>query len=804
MLNALTKAATYQDNKQDSWNNNHMSYQQQRFTMARLTKLFHASVLCLCFSVTPFTLAETSTDSGKRWTINQKNADIREFIAQVASITGETIIVDPRIKGPNNVTVVSASPLSKEEIYDVFLSVLHANGFTAVPNGKTINIVPTNKAKSDVPIFNGKSGPRSGHMITKVVPLVNLSAVELIPVIRPLIPQYGHAAAIASSNSIIISDHSANVKRLAKLIREMDLAEDAEHDVIKLEHAWVGDVVKIIKEGLFGNQKQRNPAGQIIADERTNRLIVTGKPSFRSQVKRMARSMDIEADSASSTRVIHLRHADAKNLAEALSELSKSLTIQSGKDKKDAKQSIIKADESQNALIIAAEPEMIRELENIVRQLDVRRAQVLIESAIVEVSGDISEQLGIQWGIAGKDTKTGGGDNGGSAISSIIGAAVDNSKIPIGQVALRNSNFGILLNAITQQSNSNLLSTPSLMTMDNEEAEILVGQEVPFQTGSYTTNSNGANNPFTTVERKDVGLKLKVTPHINEGDTMRLEIDQEISNVITSAESSNNLNQVTSKRQIKSTILVDDSKIIVLGGLLQDDVVQGESSVPILSSIPLVGRLFENDNNSHKKRNLMVFIKPTIIRNANEVNGLTRDKYSSIKLIKSAVDKRTEKYDVERARPDDANKLFTATPHTNAQKSLRPVTTSNTSESYGSRSTQPTTYSKPAVSLPTNTYTRPTSAVASTSTSAPVGTARWAIQLASYKSAAAADQAISNIQKRHGQLLNGLQPKVKSANYGKRGTYYRVLFTGIQSQSTAMDICRKLKAVKQGCLDTRQ
>ncbi|MCX4024962.1 type II secretion system secretin GspD [Endozoicomonas sp. SM1973] len=804
MQNALQQAAIHQDNKQDSWNNNHMSYQQQRFTMARLTKLFHASVLCLCFSVTPVTLAETNADDGKRWTINQKNADIREFIAQVASITGETIIVDPRIKGPNNVTVVSASPLSKEEIYDVFLSVLHANGFTAVPNGKTINIVPTNKAKSDVPIFNGKSGPRSGHMITKVVPLVNLSAVELIPVIRPLIPQYGHAAAIASSNSIIISDHSANVKRLAKLIREMDLAENADHDVIKLEHAWVGDVVKVIKEGLLGGQQQRKPAGQIIADERTNRLIITGKPAFRNKVKRMARSMDVEADSASSTRVIHLRHADAKNLAEALSELSKSLTVQSGKDKKDAKQSIIKADESQNALIIAAEPEMIRELENIVRQLDVRRAQVLIESAIVEVSGDISEQLGIQWGITGKDTKT-GGDKNGSGISSIIGATIKNTEIPIGQLALRNSNFGILLNAITQQSNSNLLSTPSLMTMDNEEAEILVGQEVPFQTGQYTTGSDGANNPFTTVERKDVGLKLKVTPHINEGDTMRLEIDQEISNVITSAESSNNLNQVTSKRQIKSTILVDDSKIIVLGGLLQDDVVQGESSVPILSRIPLVGRLFENDNNSHKKRNLMVFIKPTIIRNANEVNGLTRDKYSSIKLIKSAVDKRTEKYDIERARPDDANKLFTATTHTNAQKALRAQAPTNTSDSYGSRNSQPNSYSKPVTPQPVQTsYTRPTNNVARTSTATPVSSARWAVQLASYKSATAADQAISNIQKRHGSLLNGLQPKVKSANYGKRGTYYRVLFTGIEKQSTAMDICRKLKAVKQGCLDTRQ
>ncbi|MGI0116693.1 type II secretion system secretin GspD [Zooshikella sp. RANM57] len=758
-----------------------MPYQHPKTKLGRFTRLvINTSLLCFCASMPIHSYAADNAETEKKWTINQKNADIREFIAQVASITGQTIIIDPRIKSMNNVTVVSSTPLSRDEIYDVFLSVLQANGFTAVPQGKTLNIVPINRAKSDAPEFLPNTKPNAGTMITRVVELVNLSAVELIPVIRPLIPQYGHAAAIASSNSIIISDHVSNVNRLAKLIREMDMAESTNFDIIKLENAWVGDLVKVIKESLLGKQQNRKLSGELIADERTNRLLVTGKSQFRQQVRRLAKAMDVASEATSLTRVIHLRHADAEKLAETLADLTKSLSgsIAGGKDSKESKQVAVKADVDNNALIIAAAPELVREIENIVRKLDVRRAQVLIEAAIVEVSGSINEALGIQWGIDGTKTSSGGE---GSAKPSVTGAILESKDIKIGSIALRNSNFGILVNALTTTANSNLLSTPSIMTLDNEEAEILVGQEVPFETGSYTTDSSGSSNPFTTTERKDVGVRLKVTPHINEGETLRLEVDQEISAVVPSSESGVD-GLVTNKRTIKSTIQVNNNETIVLGGLVQDDVNQSESAVPFLSSIPLLGRLFENDTDTHTKRNLMVFIKTSIVLNEQENADLTEDKFSSIKMVRNKLDKKSEKFNLNRVLPQNASGLFDS-----PQKRQQEQGSSN----------KPTIWQEPA---PAARRGSP-SAQAQSNTPVASGSPGWGVQLASYRSSAAAQQAANKIQSQHAQLLGSLTPEVKESNMGSKGVYYRVVFSGLNDRRQAQTLCRQLQAAKQGCLD---
>lgn len=757
-----------------------MPYQHPKTKLGRFTRLLiNASLLCFCASMPIHSYAENA-ETEKKWTINQKNADIREFIAQVASITGQTIIIDPRIKSMNNVTVVSSTPLSKEEIYDVFLSVLQANGFTAVPQGKTLNIVPINRAKSDAPEFAPNTKPNSGTMITRVVELINLSAVELIPVIRPLIPQYGHAAAIASSNSIIISDHVSNVNRLAKLIREMDMAESTNFDIIKLEHAWVGDLVKVIKESLLGKQQNRKLSGELIADERTNRLLVTGKPQFRQQVRRLAKAMDVASEATSLTRVIHLRHADAEKLAETLADLTKSLSgsVAGGKDSKESKQVAVKADVDNNALIIAAAPEMVREIENIVRKLDIRRSQVLIEAAIVEVSGNINEALGIQWGIDGKNTSA-GGEN--SAKRSITGAIYDNSNVSIGTLALRNSNFGILVNALTQTTNSNLLSTPSIMTLDNEEAEISVGQEIPIETGSYTTDSGGVSNPFTTTEREPVGVILKVTPHVNEGGTLRLEVDQEISSVVPSSESGIE-GTITNERKIKSTILVNDNETIVLGGLIQDDIKQSESAVPFFSSIPLIGRLFENDKDEHTKRNLMVFIKTSIVNTQQENTELTEEKYSTIKYVRSGLDKKSEKFKLDRIFPNNASGLFDS-----SQKRQQ-----------GS-SNKPTIWQDPAPAARRGV----SSSQAQSNAAVANGGPGWGVQLASYRSANAAQQAASKIQSQHSQLLGGLTSEVKESNMGSKGVYYRVVFSGLSDRRQAQTLCRQLQAAKQGCLDIR-
>ncbi|MGY0218944.1 type II secretion system secretin GspD [Endozoicomonadaceae bacterium StTr2] len=618
----------------------------------------------------------------RRWTINQQNSDIREFINQVAAITGETFILDPRIKGGNTVTVISSKPMTREQVYDVFLEVLNANGYTVIPKGKVMNIIPNTVAKT-ASADNGPQPPRDATMVTRVIELHSVSSVEVIPIIRPLIAQYGHAAASASSNSIIVSDVADNVDRIQRLVEELDSASNNDYEVIQLKHAWVGDVAKILQETLNTGKGQLPSGLQVIADERSNRLVVKGNASKRARVRKLAETLDQEGIRKSSTRVVFLRYAEAKNLAEILTEASQSI-----KDAADAKAPatgrtptrksrapapptakgpattqgkglgdvFIKADESQNALIMIADPETLQELETLVRQLDIRRAQVLIEAAIVEISGTVDDALGIQWGIDGKNTgltgSTGGEGNTSSGLKrSVTGNIFDNSKINIGTVALRNSNFGVLVTALSQKSNANLLSTPSLMTLDNQEAELLVGEEVPFRTGSYTTSSGGgSDNPFTTVDRKDVGIKLKVTPHINDGNIMRLEIEQEISS-LSSNQAASDL--ITNKRQLKTVVLIDDGETVVLGGLLRDDLTKSQSRVPFLSAIPGLGELFKYNNDKREKRNLMLFIRPTIVRDSSRMAELTQDKYTSIKIIKPS-----DSSEAKPVLPSKADQLF--------------------------------------------------------------------------------------------------------------------------------------------------
>ena len=610
--------------------------------------------------VNPAATSEKVAPDQRRWTINQQNSDLREFINQVAAITGETFILDPRIKGGNTVTVISSKPMTRDQVYDVFLEVLNANGYTVVPKGKVMNIIPNTIAKTSS--AHPKKSPRDATMVTRVIELHSVSSVEVIPIIRPLIAQYGHAAASASSNSIIVSDVADNVDRIQRLVQELDSASNNDYEVIQLKHAWVGDVAKILQETLNTGKGQLPSGLQVIADERSNRLVVKGNASKRARVRKLAETLDQEGIRKSSTRVMFLRYAEAKNLAEILTEASQSI-----KDSAESKSSatgrsrksrapaaptkapgttqgrglgdvFIKADESQNALVMIADPETLLELEALVHQLDIRRAQVLIEAAIVEVSGNVDDALGIQWGIDG--TKTGithTSNEVTSKISShrtVTSHLLNDSDIGLGTVALRNSNFGILVTALSKKTNANLLSTPSLMTLDNEEAELLVGQEVPFKTGSYNTSSSGSSdNPFTTVDRKDVGIKLKVTPHINDGNVMRLEIEQEISKVLSTSSTESDL--TTTKRQLKTTVLIDDGETIVLGGLLQDDLDKSQSKVPLLGDIPFLGALFTYNNDKREKRNLMLFIRPTIVRDSEKMAELTQNKYSSIKVIKA-------------------------------------------------------------------------------------------------------------------------------------------------------------------------
>ena len=542
------------------------------------------------------------------WTINLKDADIREFIDQISEITGETFVVDPRVKG--QVSVVSKAQLSLSEVYQLFLSVMSTHGFTVVAQGDQARIVPNAEAKTEA--GGGQSAP--DRLETRVIQVQQSPVSELIPLIRPLVPQYGHLAAVPSANALIISDRSANIARIEDVIRQLDQKGSHDYSVINLRYGWVMDAA---------GQAKGAAGAQVIADARTNRLIILGPPQARAKLVQLAQSLDTPTARSANTRVIRLRHNDAKTLAETLGQISEGMKNNGGQGGEQTgggrpSNILIRADESTNALILLADPDTVNALEDIVRQLDVPRAQVLVEAAIVEISGDIQDAVGVQWainkgGMGGTRTNFG---NTGLSIGTLLQALKDDKPpaLPDGAiVGIGSSSFGALVTALSANSKSNLLSTPSLLTLDNQKAEILVGQNVPFNTGSYTTNSEGSSNPFTTVERKDIGVNLKVTPHINDGAALRLEIEQEISSIAPSVQQVSNTDIITNKRSIKSTILAENGQVIVLGGLIQDDVVQAESKVPLLGDIPWLGKLFRSTKDTHTKRNLMVFLRPTVV-----------------------------------------------------------------------------------------------------------------------------------------------------------------------------------------------
>ena len=605
----------------------------------------------------------SSVPDSQLWTLNQQNADIREFITQVAKITGETFVIDPRIKSGNTVTVISSKPLNRDEVYDVFLEVLSANGYTVIPKagGHIINVAPNTTAKTSSPSQDSK--PLDGVMTTRVLELHSVSAVEVIPIIRPLIAQFGHAAASASSNAVIVSDLADNVDRIAKLVQELDDAGNNDYEVVQLKHAWVGDVAKIISDTLITAKGQLPSGLQVIADERSNRLVVKGNASKRARVRKLADTLDKEGIRKSTTKVMFLSFADASNIAEILSEASgiiqssqsssttpppsaPSATPAPGNQPRAGTKSglksypavtssFVKADTTQNALIMIANPETLQEMEKIVRQLDVPRAQVLLEAVIVEVSGGINDALGIQWGIDGTKTIR---DAAGANLSSVTGKLWNNANITLGSIALRADNFGVLVGALSSHSNNNILSTPSMLTLDNEEAELIIGKNIPITTGSYQTSSSGSSsNPFTTTERKDVGLKLKITPHINEGNSLRLMLEQEVSSLDVSTSKDilgeNSGDLLFNTRSLKTAVLVDDGQTVVIGGLIEDVRSKSRKKVPLLGDIPIVGNLFRYHQKGDQKKNLMLFIRPTIMRNSETLVKATQDRYTKLKLI---------------------------------------------------------------------------------------------------------------------------------------------------------------------------
>lgn len=616
--------------------------------------LITGTVLMLGTLLSPLATA----DAKHKWTLNMKDAELQDLVSEVGNITGKTMVLDPRMSG--KVTVQSASAMDREGIYSLFLTVLRSQGFAALDQGDRVLIVPVSEAKTKAV---GSKMAVGDMFITKVLPLYNATASEVATVVRPLVAPDAYLAPSASANALVITDSANNVERIRQVVSNLDAAGHKAVTTLNLKHAWAVDVAKILSESVAQNNSG-NSTAKAIGDARSNRLILIGPAPARLQMERLAKTMDVASNADDGTRVVRLRHSDAKQMAELLNGIGKRIEgggRGSSEGSSQGNSILVSADQSQNALVLMAEPSQLSMLDKVIAELDRPRAQVLVEAAIVEVSGDINEALGVQWAArAGNLT---GGTNfpaSGLAIGTLLGN-LNNDKSPTlpdgAIIGLGSRNFGALVTALSSDSNNNLLSTPSLLTLDNEAAEILVGQNVPFQTGSYTTDSAGASNPFTTVERKDVGITLKVTPHINDGKTLRLEVEQESSELAAAPAGISTSDIITNKRSVKSTILADDGQIIVLGGLIKDNVKTQVSKVPILGSIPFIGRLFSSTREVTEKTNLMVFLRPTLLRTSNDNSNLSDRKYENLRQLR-ALDGSPNSMRL----PNDPRQMFDANP----------------------------------------------------------------------------------------------------------------------------------------------
>lgn len=633
----------------------------------RLTSLCKATIrpMPMVLALAAVLLQPVAELRAQEFTVNLKNTDIQEFIKFVADVTGTTIVVDPNVRG--EVKVISSKPVSKGELYDLFLSILDVHGYTAVRSGQVIRVIQNKDARSaPVPVGNAGDTLMNDEYVTQVVRLENVSAAKLIPVLRPLVPQQAHLAAYAPSNAIIISDIRSNISRVLEIINRMDRSAVQTTQVIKLKYGVAEDVVNMLKT----LEESRNSEGgdadkelTLVADKRTNSVVVTADELSAERVRELINYLDTPLEQSGNVRVMYLEYANAVEIAEVLTRVMQNITRLDGdgnRQRSSNSNSTIEADEGTNALIITADADEMASLEAVIHRLDIRRAQVLVEAIIVEMEFSEGQELGLQWlfandsGIFGSNMSAdssrlqrnsalagaiipGADDNGVTStdinVGDVAGALAQSPGATLGWgVVDSDLTMAVILNALETQGNANILSTPSLLTLDNQEAFITVGQQVPFVTGSFTNTGGAGNvqNPFQTIERQNVGVTLKVTPQVNEGDSVVLDIVQEVSSVST-AQLLRASDVITNERKIETKVLARDGEIVVLGGLVKDDVQDSQQGVPLLSDIPFLGRLFRSDTVSVTKSNLLVFIKSTIVRTDDDLRGATAEKYRFIR-----------------------------------------------------------------------------------------------------------------------------------------------------------------------------
>lgn len=591
------------------------------------------------------------------WTLNSKEMDIQQLIVSVAKATNKTIVIDPKVKG--KVQVISTAALNREEYYELFLTVLELHGYTAVESAGVVRVIPAKEARTSPVEVVKENAVNSSEVITQVIQLENISAAKLIPVLRPLAPQQAHMAAYAPSNAIIISDTRANILRIQKVIQQIDYSAQEKTEIVPVQHASAEEVVKMLEK----LQKREQSKGQsdneialLVADKRTNSLLINGDELERQRLKALIKHLDTPLAQSGNVKVVYLEYAEAGDLAKTLSKVIQNVENSGAKGEKlksaRSGDASVEADEGTNSLIITAEADVMQSLLAVVQRLDIRRAQVLVEAIIVEMTSTNGRDLGVEWlftdshGAYGSSSSTGlaGAIAGGAAgdgntqtgsIDAQLGVAgvISNATGQVfGLGKLDNDfSFNVVLNALKTNTEANILSTPSLLTLDNEEASIVVGNSIPFVTGSYTSTGTSSNpeSPFQTVERENVGITLKVTPQINEGDSLIMAIAQEVSDAVPGSELNGNL--ITTERKINTKILADNGQTIVLGGLIKDNVTETTQKVPLLGDIPLLGRLFRSTSTSVGKTHLLVFLRSTIIRDRKDMDGATAVKYRLIR-----------------------------------------------------------------------------------------------------------------------------------------------------------------------------
>ena len=599
-------------------------------------------------------------------TLNFKDADIRDVTATIGQITHKNFIIDPRVQG--KVTVVSSKPISADAVYAAFLSVLEVHGLAAAPAGQIIKIVPSLEARQmPGPEFNPETP--GDAVVTEVLQINNVSATQLVPVLRPLMSTEAQLAAYPQANVLIVSDRASNVTRLLEIIQRIDQATDNDVEVITLQNAPASDVVQVLNTLMQADASGQNGAPlKLVADERTNSILMSGDKGERLRVRALSAQLDVPLETGN-TQVIYLRYAKAKDVSDELKGYVSDLQKQSAKGGAAGAQggggaggggldiSVI-PDDRTNSLVITAPPKIMRSVQDVISKLDIRRAQVLVQAIQAELTSDKSAELGVTWvadaansgavgltdfsntgaGIVGVGQQALAAANAGSSgVAGATGTAFTPPQgltLGVGKIASNGGfSFAALIRALSGDADTNILSTPSVVTLDNEEATIKVTQKVPFVTGQYTnavagsaSSTTGAViNPFQTVDRQDVGITLKITPQINEGNSVLLKIDQSVSDLTGTSIGGQ---PVTNEREITTSILANSGEIVVLGGLIDNNLIESEQQVPILGSIPLIGNLFKYRSTTNTKRNLMVFLQPTILRDSDTEKYYTNDRYN--------------------------------------------------------------------------------------------------------------------------------------------------------------------------------